>query len=214
MGLMGLIGLIGLIGAVSPVIGAVRPVEAPLVVTGSKVAVATREVDGRHVLVGGDVGIIALRLGEDGCGVEVGHVHPLRAEVGRGTVDAVAGVARGETLTSVADDGRSLLVLSRVGVAVGECLSEEEVVVGPDGHVVVAHRGVAIGVGGAFCAHADVVPLGDVATGKDEVAVVETVLHVAQVGRVHGAAGAVEGIGVRIEGCALRGGQGAVGGGE
>ena len=54
------------------------------------VAIAARKVDGRHALIGLEGLIILLRLGKDGVGVEVSHIHLTVAEVGRSTIDSVA----------------------------------------------------------------------------------------------------------------------------
>ena len=96
------------------------------------------EVDGGHIgicrmqAVGGLLCQVGIR-------VEVGHAHEVVAVVSRSTIDAV-GLGGLRQATVALHDCRRHLLMRLYGVAVGQLLTEEEVVIGPDGTVVVGRR--------------------------------------------------------------------------
>ena len=167
----------GLVEGGSRAVGHRAPAE---LVASGHVAVAAGEVDGRHALVGNLGSIVLLALCKDGIGVEVGHVHLLAAEVGRSTIDAVAVLALIHPAVGAPDGRRHVLMREAVDVVVVQGLSEEQIVVGPDGIEVGGGDGgdARRGVGGLLLVDALVGRAGDAACGIAEVAVGEAVLHV------------------------------------
>ena len=99
------------------------------------IAIAASEVDGRHVGISFVSFVGRLRC-EYGIGVVVGRAHLLALEVGRCAVDTVdACRSGGQAAAFLIDVRRQILMRTCGNVSVGKRLSEEDVVVGPDGIV-------------------------------------------------------------------------------
>ena len=133
------------------------------------------EVDGRHARISFCQSVF--RPGSQvGPGIEVGHTHRLALEVSRCTVNTVGGISAQQPSVILADSRRQRLVFMQIVIAVVEHLSEEQVVVGPDGGVDVGGDAIV-----RYRALSGVVGVGDGAVSIDEVLVVIARLHIAHI---------------------------------
>ena len=108
----------------------------PLLVATGEVTVATAEVDSRHILVGKYISITLLALSKDSVGIEVCCAHFIRAEVSRCTIYAVAPRAHIQK-TLISCNGRwQVLMRDPRNMTIVQALTEEQVVIGPDGNEV------------------------------------------------------------------------------
>ena len=127
------------------------------------VGIAACEVDGSHILVGLDGGLVLLALCKDSIRVEVGRLHGAAAIVGWCTEHAVALCRCLHQITLLDDMRRQLLVGQVLEMVVVQRLTEEQIVVGPDRRVCPARLGIAF-----------IHVVGYRAVGIDEVTIAET----------------------------------------
>ena len=108
--------------------------------------------------------------GKDGVGIVVRHTHIGVAEVCRSTIDSVdRGGGGRQAVAALVDMSRHILMRAGGYMTIGQHLSEEDVVIGPDGVVLSIVCGVAL-----------VVALGDAASGVDEVTVFIVFLYISE----------------------------------
>ena len=135
------------------------------------------EVDGGHHLGIDLLGAVGRLDGEVCLRVEVGGTHTAVAEVGRCAEDAVAAFACFQSSAVSHDSCRHALV-GICGVAVGQLLTEEDIVVGPDGRPAVFLLLIAIFILDLSLPIAFILVGRDDTTSIAEVAVLEAVLDV------------------------------------
>ena len=124
--------------------------------------------------------IALLGLCEDGVWVEVSHLHLAVAIVGRCTVNAVAIGIGLETAIALVDVRREFLMLSAIDMTIGELLSEEDVIIRPDRHIVCRGHSI-VALTARDSPHVDIGTLRHGATSIAVITVVEAVLHIAEV---------------------------------
>ena len=142
--------------------------------------VVAREVDSGHTLMSQYGSIALLGLCEDGVWVEVSHLHCTVAIVGRCAVDAVAISIGLEAAIALINARRELLMLRAFDMTIGQLLSEEDVIIRPDRHIVGGGHGI-VALTLRDGSHVDIGALRRGATSIAVITVVEAVLHIAEV---------------------------------
>ena len=139
------------------------------------VAIVASEVDGCHAIVCQTSGIAALVRSEDGVRVVVCHTHLAALEVSRSAIYAVVVERyRCQACADLIDIRRPILMVTFVSilVAIGEALSEEQVVVGPDGMISLTQYNIFV--------QTDILVLRNCSIGIDEVTIGIAVLDIAK----------------------------------